>query len=149
VRKGLSLTKINDTMNKKIFTMALLTAAVSFTACKKETTTETTTTEVTDTTTIPEPVAEDTATATTEAPAQKDGEAITVTGKVTEINQGKDGYTAKIEAADGKKYSATISIPNLADPKQYRAVKAGDEITVTGEVTNLEDDVLIRVKELK
>jgi|GEM_PF-1756548 len=74
---------------------------------------------------------------------------ITVTGKVTEIINGKDGYMARIQTSRGNIYSATISIPNLDDPKQYRTVKVGDQITVKGEATQLEDDMLIRVDELK
>lgn len=74
---------------------------------------------------------------------------ITVTGKVTEVMQGKDGYTAKIQTSGGNIYSATISIPNLDNPKQYRAVKVGEQITVKGEATQLENDILIRVDELK
>ena len=74
---------------------------------------------------------------------------ITVTGKVTEIFHGKDGYTAKIQTSGGNIYSATISVPNLDDPKQYRVAKVGDRITVKGEATQLEDDMLIRVDELK
>ena len=74
---------------------------------------------------------------------------ITVTGKVTEIIHGKDGYTAKIQTSGGNIYSATISVPNLDNPKQYRVAKVGDQITVKGEATQLEDDMLIRVDELK
>jgi len=140
-------------MNTRFLTMAVLGAALSFASCnnKKETVEETTATEVVDTTTTL--VAETPADTTTVAPVatteHKDGETLEVTGEVTEINQGKDGYTAKLKTAEGKAYAATISIPNLDNPKQYRAVKVGDKITVKGIVTNLESDVLIRVKELK
>ena len=127
-------------------------AALSFTSCNKkaEETTEPAVEEVVDTTAAAEPIVDTTATQTALPGVEhKDNDVVEVTGKVTEINQGKDGYTAKIITADGKVYSATISIPNLDNPKQYRAVKIGDNITVKGVVTNLESDVLIRVKELK
>lgn len=78
----------------------------------------------------------------------KDGETITVTGKVTEITFGKDGYTARLQDAGGNIYTATISRVNLNDPGQYREVKTGDKLIVTGEVTNLEQDVLLRVSKL-
>ncbi|GGB80407.1 hypothetical protein GCM10007424_20660 [Flavobacterium suaedae] len=89
--------------------------------------------------------------ATTEDPVTipADGDRITVTGKVIAVNVGKDGYTATITTKEEKEYSATISMPNLKDPKQYRTVSEGDIITVTGEVTNLENDVLIKVEELE
>lgn len=81
--------------------------------------------------------------------ASADGDTITVTGKVIKVNVGKDGYTATITTEEEKEYSAIISIPNLKEPKQYRTVSEGDIITVTGEVTNLESDVLIKVEEFK
>jgi outer membrane receptor for ferric coprogen and ferric-rhodotorulic acid len=139
-------------MKIKVLSIALIGAAVLATSCNKkaEETTEPAVEEVADTTAVAEPSVDTTATVTAPAgSAHKDGEVVEVTGKVTEINQGKDGYTAKITTADAKAYSATISIPNLDNPKQYRAVKIGDNITVKGEVTNLESEVLIRVKELK
>lgn len=78
-----------------------------------------------------------------------DKESITITGKVLAINNGKDGYTATIEGAGGKKYDATISIPNLDNPKQYRTVKTGEEITVSGEVVQAGETTIIKVEELK
>jgi hypothetical protein len=74
---------------------------------------------------------------------------ITVTGKVTEINRGKDGYTATIEAADGKVYKGTISIPNMGDPKKYRNVNIGETITVIGTTFGPGDDTIIKVTDLK
>ena len=73
----------------------------------------------------------------------------TVTGSVVSINQGKDGYTAEIKDAQGMAYFATISIPNLDDAKQYRAVKVGDNITVTGEEWEMEGKKQIKATELK
>lgn len=135
-------------MNTKVLSLALIGAALSFTACKKETTKEEEpVVEVTDSTVIEMPAVDSTGVAT-DAPTVTETKTITVTGKVTEINKGKDGYTAKISSADGPSYFATISIPNLADPKQYRTVKVGDNITVKGEPTNIEEDVLVKVTEL-
>ena len=73
---------------------------------------------------------------------------INVTGKVVEIQQGKDGVTAKIESEEGKHYFATISIPNLKDPTQYREVKVGDKITVSGEPWEMEGHTHIKVTAL-
>ena len=72
---------------------------------------------------------------------------ISVEGKVSEINNGKDGYTAILSTEDGI-YFATISIPNLKDPKQYRAVKIGETIKVTGDSWKMESDNYITVREL-
>lgn len=138
-------------MKIKVLSAAVLLAAMLFTACnnKKETNEQEAVTEIVDTTAtaLENEVATDTISFA--KPKHKDGEVIEITGEVTEINQGKDGYTAKLKTAEGKAFAATISIPNLDNPKQYRAVKAGDKITVKGEVTNLESDVLIIVRELK
>ena len=72
---------------------------------------------------------------------------ISVEGKVSEINNGKDGYTAILSTEDGI-YFATVSIPNLKDPKQYRAVKIGETIKVTGDSWKMENDNYITVREL-
>lgn len=135
-------------MNTKILSIALVSATIAFTSCNNKKEAIEQPVEAIDTAaTQVEPAADTTAVVT--APAHKDGEAIEITGEVTEFNQGKDGYTAKLKTAEGKMYSATISIPNLDNPKQYRAVKAGDKITVKGEVTNLGTETLIIVRELK
>ncbi len=78
-----------------------------------------------------------------------DGEVITIEGRVTEIINGKDGYTAKIYSPEGEVFSATISIPNMKNPKDYKTVEVDDDITVTGEVVNLENDILIKVTGLE
>lgn len=133
-------------MKIKFLSIAFVAVAILAVSCNKKaeetTTAEPAVQEVADTVSIPAPAAEP-------VTEHIDNDIIEVTGKVTEINKGKDGYTAKITTAKGSNFAATISIPNLDDPKQYRAVKVGDNITVKGVVTNLESDVLIRVKELK
>jgi len=86
--------------------------------------------------------------AATGAAVPKEGDIITVTGKVFEINRGKDGYSAKIKTDDNKTYVGTISIPNMTDPKDYRAVKEGETITITGVAFPVEEDVMIKVTKL-
>ena len=61
-----------------------------------------------------------------------EGEEVTLRGKVTEITQGKDGYMAKLKIAEGQFFTATVSIPNMKDPKQYKKVTVGEMVTVTG-----------------
>lgn len=140
-------------MKINVLSIALIGAAVLAASCNKkaEEATEPAVQEVADTTTIAAEPVTDTAAkpATLPGTEHKDNDVIEVTGKVTEIIQGKDGYMAKLTTADEKKYTATISIPNLDNPKQFKAVKIGDNITVKGNVTNLESDVLIVVRELK
>lgn len=74
---------------------------------------------------------------------------ISVQGKVNEINRGKDGYTAILTTEDGAIYYATISIPNLKDPKQYRSVEIGETIKVKGDSWKMEKDNYITVRELE
>ncbi|WP_146185967.1 hypothetical protein [Flavobacterium album] len=137
-------------MNKRIVALSVV-FALAFTACteKKETATE-------------EPAAvevvDKTATAVDSVPAPAEvpdksaqlaeGTEITVKGEITEINQGKDGYTAKLKMANGTVYFATISIPNLKDPKQYRKFNVGDVIKVIGKTFKVEEDTMIKVEEL-
>jgi hypothetical protein len=73
----------------------------------------------------------------------------TVSGTVVDINNGKDGYTAKLETTDKKTYFATISHTTLKDHSQYRSVKVGDKLEVTGDYWKLGNEDQITVRELK
>ena len=76
----------------------------------------------------------ETETAAPAAPAaEPEKQIVTVAGKVEEIVNGKDGYTAKITSTDGSTYFITASIPNSTDPKNYRRVAVGETVTVKGE----------------
>ena len=86
---------------------------------------------------------------TQEEGKEEKNDTIAVQGKVNEINKGKDGYTAILTAEDGKIYYATISIPNLKDPKQYRTVAIGETIKIKGNSWKMEDDNYITVRELE
>jgi hypothetical protein len=70
-----------------------------------------------------------------------------VEGKVIETNHGKDGYTAKIETASKEIYAVTVSHSNLKNPKQYKEVKAGETLKVTGEFWKMgeENQITVRV----
>jgi len=135
-------------MKKNIIQLGLAVVLLTAVACseKKETVMTqdpTAAVDAIDTTAT----ATDTASSPAEAPAGE--EVITVKGQVTAINRGKDGYSATIKAADGAMYIATISIPNMADPKQYRAVTIGETITVTGEAFTAGTDKMIKVTSLQ
>lgn len=72
-----------------------------------------------------------------------------VEGTVSEINFGKDGYTAKIETASKETYFVTVSHSNLKDHSQYKEVKKDDKIHVVGDYwKNNEGENQITVREL-
>lgn len=143
-------------MKTRILSIALLATAMSFSSCseRKQEKAEAATEEALD----DAGEALDNAGEKIDSTADRIGDKIedavtkektTVTGKVTDVANGKDGYTATIEAADGNKYAATISIPNLDDPKQYRAVNKGETITVSGELMKSGGGNLIKVEKLQ
>ncbi|MDI1256115.1 MAG: hypothetical protein PSV16_08420 [Flavobacterium sp.] len=70
----------------------------------------------------------------------------TVEGTVQEILNGKDGYTAKIETADKEVYYVTISHSNLTDHTQYKTVKVGETLKVTGDSWAMEGKNQITVR---
>lgn len=80
------------------------------------------------------------------SPAVKD--IIEVTGKVTTIANGKDGYTATIVTAENISYAATISIPNMTDPSNYRRVAVGETVTVSGELWTIQDANQVTVRKM-
>ncbi|MEY8760506.1 hypothetical protein [Chryseobacterium tongliaoense] len=58
---------------------------------------------------------------------------ISVTGKITKIENGKDGYMTTIQDSAGKEYVATISIVNLQKSgSQYKRYEVGNTISVKG-----------------
>ena len=91
----------------------------------------------------PEP---ETATPTAPAATEPQKDVVTVSGKVEEIVNGKDGYTAKITSTDGNTYFITASIPNSTDPKNYRRAAVGETVTVKGEqwMQGTEKHVVVR-----
>ncbi|MFY0482873.1 hypothetical protein ACI6PS_09710 [Flavobacterium sp. PLA-1-15] len=70
----------------------------------------------------------------------------TVEGKVVEITYGKDGYTAKLETPEKEFYFVTISHANLTDHAQYKKVKVGETLKVTGDFWKMENDNQITVR---
>jgi hypothetical protein len=78
----------------------------------------------------------------------KPAPSITIKGVVKEINNGKDGYTAKLETPDGQIIAVTISRSNLTNPKQYRTVAVGDILKVSGESWKLDGQSQITVRQI-
>ncbi|MGV3459711.1 MAG: hypothetical protein ACO1N9_04560 [Flavobacterium sp.] len=80
---------------------------------------------------------------------ERDAVTTIVKGTVTNVQNGKDGYTATIKDDAGETFHATVSIPNLKDPKQYRAVAVGDVITVKGESWKMDEKMYIKAEVLE
>lgn len=77
-------------------------------------------------------------------------ENVTVTGKITALTNGKDGYTAVLQSADNKTYTATISRINLQKTgSEFKRFEEDETITVTGSVwVDTEGTTYITVSEL-
>ena len=82
---------------------------------------------------------------------EQNQENVTVTGKVISVTNGKDGYTAVLQATDKKMYNATISRINLQKSgSEYKRYEEGDTITVTGSTwVDTEGITYITVTELQ
>lgn len=72
-----------------------------------------------------------------------------LTGTVKEIQNGKDGYTARIVTDGGNTYFATISHSNLRNPKQYRTLQPGEKVTVRGHTWRMDEEIHLTVRELR
>jgi hypothetical protein len=128
-------------MKYNIQNLALLSAVIAFASCesnKKSTINETGDEVVKVRTPTQDTVNKD------EKPA---ADIRSVEGKVIDTNHGKDGYTAKIETSGKEIYAVTISHSNLKDPKQYKEVKAGETLKVTGDFWKMgeENQITVRV----
>lgn len=123
-------------MKKNILALIALSGMIAFSGCNKKAEEKP---EVIETPAI----TKTDSIATPEAPA---AETKTVEGVVKSSNHGKDGYTAEIETADKEIYFATISHSNLTNHEQYKEVKAGETLKVTGDFWKMEDKNQITVR---
>ena len=121
-------------MKNNIITVFAVTAIMALTSCDKKVSETTTTNDSIEVTTT-ERVAPETPAVETK----------TVEGIVKATNHGKDGYTAELETEAGI-YFVTISHSNLTDHEQYREVKVGDTIKVTGDSWMMDDKNQITVR---
>ncbi len=76
---------------------------------------------------------------------------LNVTGIISKIENGKDGYMATLKDSTGKEFVATISIVNLQKSGgAFKRYKEGDKITVGGpswkDETNLEHITVTSLK---
>ena len=78
----------------------------------------------------------------------QEGGSVNISGTVSEIQPGKDGYTARIVTADNQTYFVTISHSNLTTPDQYKTVKPGEMVKVKGDFFKVGEENHITVREL-
>lgn len=123
-------------MKKNILALVALSAMMALTSCEKKVEVKT---EIKDNQEI-------VATDSVVEPETPEVETKTVEGKVVEITPGKDGYTAKLETAEKEHYYVTISHPNLTNHEQYKSVKVGEMLKVTGDFWKMEDKNQITVR---
>ncbi len=121
-------------MKKIIVSTILGLAVVSFTACGTDST----------------PPKEEIPAEQAIAPEKPADTIYSATGKITKIENGKDGYMATLQDDKNKTYIATISIVNLQKSGgTYKKHDVGDTITVNG--TGWQDNegnTFIMVKQL-
>lgn len=72
----------------------------------------------------------------------------TISGKVESIENGKDGYTAKINTDKNEVYYAVISIVNVGGPQNYKRFKEGDEVSLKGEIWKTDTEKHMTVREI-
>ncbi len=127
---------------KNIQNLAMLSAVIAFASCESHKQ-KTVTDSGIEVTKVRTPT-EDTINKTENPPMKIE----TVEGKVVAINPGKDGYTAKLETKEKIFFFVTISHSNLKNHEQYKAVKVGETLKVTGDSWKLGDDNQITVREI-
>jgi len=74
-------------------------------------------------------------------------ESSTIKGIVRAIEQGKDGYVAKVQTKNTT-YNALVSIVNLGGPEHYKTFKVGDKVTLTGTLSDLNEEKHLKVEQI-
>jgi hypothetical protein len=72
----------------------------------------------------------------------------TISGKVESIENGKDGYTARINTDKNEVYYAVISIVNVGGPQNYKRFKEGDAVSLKGEIWKTDTEKHMTVREI-
>jgi hypothetical protein len=79
-----------------------------------------------------------------------DNKKFTICGEVISIQNGIDGYTAKIKDKNSTPYYITISIPNLgSNHKKYRNLEIGEYICVIGELWTMNNQFNVTVRDIQ
>jgi len=73
---------------------------------------------------------------------------ITITGTANSIEAGKDGYTTQITTEDDATYDALISISNVGGIENYTRLATGDEATLKGKFTKIDNKNQLMVTEI-
>lgn len=68
-------------------------------------------------------------------------------GTVQSIEFGKDGYTATLKGSDDKDFDALISVVRMQ--KDYKVLKVGDKVELSGDTINLDNKTRVLVKKIK
>ncbi|TKT90268.1 hypothetical protein [Dyadobacter frigoris] len=68
-------------------------------------------------------------------------------GTIQNIEYRKDGYTAYLKDKNGKDFDAVISRVRMQ--KEYKLLKAGDEVALSGDTIHLDNKVRVLVKQIK
>lgn len=68
-------------------------------------------------------------------------------GTVQSIEFGKDGYTATLKDGDDKDFDALISVVRMQ--KDYKVLKVGDKVELSGDTINLDNKTRVLVKKIK
>lgn len=69
------------------------------------------------------------------------------TGTVQSIEFGKDGYTASLKDKDENDFDALISIVRMQ--KDYKVLKVGDKVELSGDTIHLDNKTRVLVKKIK
>lgn len=120
-------------MKNSVFTLAILTVTLSLTSCKTNKMAAETTESATETTT-----------------EVWEGGTMTISGKISDVKQEKDGQTITLTNSKGITYTAVISIPNLGENHaQYRKFQVGEEASFKGELFENQRLIVREVLELR
>lgn len=72
----------------------------------------------------------------------------TISGTVTAVQAGKDGYTAEIRSPKDEITSATISIPNLLNGEAFVVLKPKSKVVLKGEAWMLDKQQQLTVRKI-
>jgi hypothetical protein len=73
---------------------------------------------------------------------------ISITGTANSIEMGKDGYTTQITTEDDIIYYALISVSNVGGIENYTRLAVGDEATLKGKFTKIDNKNQLMVTEI-
>ena len=69
------------------------------------------------------------------------------TGTVQSVEFGKDGYTASLKDKENNEFDALISVVRMQ--KDYRVLKVGDNVELSGDTIHLDNKIRVLVQKIK